>query len=92
MQLRDARADLVEARDAERERHPPHRAEQVDRDRERGPRPVIEQHVLEQQRRPAARHLHHPVGDLAHLEMRGDGLPNADELAGLVDGGDEIGE
>jgi hypothetical protein len=91
-QLRDPRADLVQLANAEGECHAAHRAEQVDRHRKGGDGAVIEHGLLEEQRGPATRQLHCPVGDLAHLELRRNGLPNADELAGPFDSGDEIGE
>ena len=41
--------------------------------------------MLEQQRRPAGRLLHHAVGYLAQLEMRLHGMPHAHELPRRVD-------
>ena len=91
-QLGDARADLVERLDAERHRHAPHRAEEVDRDGKRRPRAVHQHRMLEQQRLAAARLLHHAVGDLAQLEIHRHRLRDAHELAGLLELRDEIGE
>ena len=82
-QLGDARADVVERFDAERHRHAPHRAEEVDRDGKRRPRAVHEHRMLEQQRLAAARLFHHAVGDLAQLEIERHGMRNAHELASL---------
>ena len=62
---------VIEVVDAERHRHPPHRAEEVDRDRERASACRSSSiDVLEQQRLAAAGLLHHAVGDLAQLEIR----------------------
>jgi len=90
---RDAVAPyLIELRDTKGKRHAGHRSEQVDGDRVRRPRPVVQHDVLEQQRGAAAGHLHRAIGDLAHLETCRHGMPNANELAGRVDGRNEIGE
>ena len=56
--------------DAEREAHPPHRAEEVDGDRLGAPAAVLEEDVLEEERGPAARALHAAIGDLRDLEAR----------------------
>ena len=53
-------------------------------------RAVVQHHVLEQQRLPAARLLHHAVGDLAQLEIRGDRLLDASTLTGGVECSDEF--
>ena len=65
-QLRDARADRVQVVDAERQRHAPHRTEQVDRHRILAiVVPSRRTDVLEQQRLAATRLLRHAIGDLA---------------------------
>ena len=56
---------VVQVLDAEREAHAAHRAEEIDGHRIGAPPPVLEQHVLEQQRGPAAGALHAAIGDLA---------------------------
>ena len=55
-------------------------------------RAVVEQHVLEQERGPAAGALHAAVGDLGDLEPRAHRVGDAHELAELVDGLDEFAE
>jgi hypothetical protein len=77
---------------AERERHATHRPEQVDGHRVCRGGSIIEHRLLEEERRTTTRHLHRPISDFAHLELRRHRLPNADELARLFDGGNEIGE
>ena len=52
----------------------------------RAPPPVLEQHVLEQQRGPAARALHAAIGDLGHLQARAHRMRDADQLAARLDG------
>ena len=47
---------------------------------------------LEQQRLAAAGRFHFAVGDLGDFQFGGDGLGNAFEFAGLVEGVDEIAE
>ena len=48
--------------------------------------------MLEEQRLAAARLFHHPVGDLAQLEIERDRLRHANELAGRIERRDEFGE
>jgi hypothetical protein len=48
--------------------------------------------MLEQQRFAATRLLHHPVGDLAHLEIDRHWLAYAYELAGAIELLDEFRE
>src|SRR5438128_23730 len=53
---------------------------------------VLEQDMLEQQRRAAAGALHAAVGDLGDLEARAHGLGNADQLADAIDFLEELAE
>jgi hypothetical protein len=48
--------------------------------------------MLEEQRRPAARHLHHAVGDLAQLAVDRHRMTYANELAGVIERRDEVAE
>jgi predicted hydrolase (HD superfamily) len=48
--------------------------------------------MLEEKRFPAARLLHDPICDLAHLEIDGHGVLHADELSGCVELREEIAE
>src|SRR5688500_6550403 len=84
-QLGNARANLIEVVDFERERHPAHRTKEVDRDREFRPLTVVEDDVLEKQRLSTAGLLHHAIGYLAQLESRPDRLGHAGELTCIVD-------
>src|SRR5262249_47749917 len=91
-QLGDARSDLVEPLDAERHAHAAHRAEEIDRDRKRRSRSVHQDRLLEQQRLAAVRLLHHPIGDLAQLEVHRHRLLDAYELTRLIQLRDECRE
>ena len=91
-QLRDPAPDGVELVHAERETHPPERAVEVDGDRVRAPPPVLQEHVLEQERGAAAGALHAPVGDLGDLQPRAHRVGDPRQLAELVDGGEEFTE
>ena len=53
---------------------------------------VLQQDVLEQQRRAAAGALHAAVGDLGHLEAGPHRMGDADQLADALDRGDELAE
>ncbi len=65
--LRNAGADLVQVLDAQRERHPPDRPEEVDPHGHVGHAAVAQDRPLEEQRRSAAGALHAPIRDLRDL-------------------------
>jgi hypothetical protein len=83
---------LVQPIDAKRERHPAHRAEQIDRNRPRTARAVGQHRVLEQQRRPATGLFHHAIGNLAQLEIDPHRRRNAAQFSNAVDRRDEFTE
>ena len=53
---------------------------------------VLEQNVLEQERRPPAGALHAPVGDLGDLQAGSHRVGDASQLADPLDRGDEVAE
>ena len=65
---------------AERHRHALPRAEDVDGDRQLADPAIVQDGFLEQQRLPAARHLHHAVGDFGDLQLYGERLLYPDKL------------
>ena len=91
-QLRNARAYLVEAVDAEGERHAPLRTEQVDRHGMAGLRTAAQRRMREQQRRSAARRFHAAVGDFGDFLVDRYWALNAHEIARVVDRADELAQ
>jgi hypothetical protein len=90
--LGDASPDLVEILHSERQAHSPHGPEEVDGDGMRALSTIVEQHILEQECRPASRALHGPVRDLRDLQPGADWVSHAGQLADAVDRLDEVAE
>ena len=86
-ELVDLPGQIVEPVHAERETHPLDRSVQVGRDRD-----VESRRLLEQQRRPAARHLARAIRHRRDLEVGADRLGDAGEQAAAIEIGDEVVE
>ena len=91
-ELADARAHVIEAVDAERERHAALRTEEIDRDRVPRPPAARQRRLGKQQCRSAARGLHATVRDFGDLFVDRNGLFDAHEIARVVDRADEGSE
>ena len=87
--LRTAPTNGVEIVTAKRQRHATHGAEQIDRDRIRGRRPVAQHRMFKQQRLATTGHLRDAVGNLGdfemHLHRRGDAMQFADPVNGCYE-------
>ena len=81
---------IIEIFHAECQRHARHRPEEINGDRIRGRLAVVENHVLKQQRRPAAWQLAGAIGDLAEFQLRVHRVRNPNQLTDTVDGSDEF--
>jgi len=88
--LGNAFPDLVEIAHAERQTHPLHRSEEIDRHRVLRPLAVVENDVFEVERLAAARLLHHAIRDLADLQARLNWLAYTRELSDAVDRGQKL--